>query len=171
MSIETIFITQISSIILFIFALFGLYRLLVSQKDGVIELLREQVNQQKIKIDELSSQSPDVLVKTLSARIEISFKEIERLNADGGAHKEEIKRKENELQKAMEQMFSLAELITDAAFVCSECNAPLVTRSYNGFYGPHGEGEAEISNYECGLTLADDIEISPCKGKNALPKA
>lgn len=165
MNIETIFFTQITSIVLFILALFGLYRLLVSQKDGVIELLREQTNQQRIKIDELNSQSPDVLVKTLSERVEISLKEIERLNLDGGVHKEEITRKENELQKTKAEMFSLAELITDAAFVCPDCNAPLVTRSHEGVYGPNGEGEAEVSYYECGLTLADDRPISPCKGK------
>ena len=79
MSNEVIFFTQIASIVVFIFALFGIYRSLVSQKDGVISLLREQLRQQENKIVELQSQSPDILAKTLSERIEISVKEIERL--------------------------------------------------------------------------------------------
>ena len=61
MSNDTIFFTQIVSIVVFILALFGIYRSLVSQKDGVIELLREQLKQKDHKIIELQAQSPDVL--------------------------------------------------------------------------------------------------------------
>jgi len=42
MTNEIIFYTQISSIFAFIVAIFGLYRLLVSQKDASIELLKEK---------------------------------------------------------------------------------------------------------------------------------
>ena len=82
MSNNVIFFTQLASIVVFILALFGIYRSLVFQKDGVIELLREQLRQQEIKIKELQSQSPDILAKTLSERIEIAVQEIERLKVD-----------------------------------------------------------------------------------------
>ncbi len=100
MSNEIIFFTQIASIIVFILALFGIYRSLVSQKDGVIELLREQLNQQAIKMKELAAKSPDVLAKTLAERIEIAVSEIERLKLDGDKHQQEISKKEIELDKS-----------------------------------------------------------------------
>lgn len=167
MSIDTIFYTQLGSIVVFVLALFGIYRSLVSQKDGVIELLREQIKQKEAKISELNSQSPDILARTLSERIEITTKEIERLKLDGDKHKEEIKKKEAELNKSKEQMMSLAELITETNLVCPHCNAPI---SQRGFYPVYGEingreyeADAEYSVYECGLTIRDGVEESPCK--------
>ncbi|SHJ79567.1 hypothetical protein SAMN02745165_03208 [Malonomonas rubra DSM 5091] len=165
MSNEFIFGTQIASIIVFVLTLFGIYRSLVSQKDSVIELLREQSRQQENKILELQNQSPDVLSRQLSERVEIALKEIERLSLDGGNHKKEIFKKEKELKETRAQVYALAELIEDSALVCPQCNAPLSTRSFEGLYGPNGEGEAEISYYDCGLTIADGSEMSPCKGK------
>ncbi len=168
MSNDTIFFTQIVSIIVFILALFGIYRSLVSQKDGVIELLREQLKQKDHKIIELQAQSPDVLAKTLSERIEIAVKEIERLKLDGDKHKEEIDEKEKELHKSKEQLSALAELITDTDLVCPHCNAPLSQRAFYPIYGHVNgrevEADAEYSEYECGLVVRDGVEESPCKG-------
>lgn len=45
MTNETIFITQIASVIAFVGSLFVLYRLLISQKDSVIELLKERLEE------------------------------------------------------------------------------------------------------------------------------
>ncbi len=168
MSNNTIFFTQIASIIVFVLALFGIYRSLVSQKDGVIELLREQLRQQENKISDLQAQSPDVLAKTLSERIEIAVKEIERLKQDGDKHKEEIEEKEAKLHKSQEQLSALAELITDTDLVCPHCNLPLSQRSYYPIYGyvngREVEADAEYSEYECGLAIRDGKEVSPCKG-------
>ncbi len=168
MTNDTIFYTQIISVVVFILALFGIYRSLVSQKDGVIELLREQLKQQDNKIRELEAQSPDVLAKTLSERIEIAVKEIERLKLDGDKHKEKIEEKEKELKKSKEQLSALAELITDTDLVCPHCNAPLSQRAYYPVYGyvngREVEADAEYSEYECGLVTRDGVEESPCKG-------
>ena len=167
MSNNVIFFTQLASIVVFILALFGIYRTLVSQKDGVIELLREQLRQQEIKINELQSQSPDVLAKTLSERIEIAVKEIERLKVDGGQHKKEIKEKEQELNKLTEQRDALAELITDTDLVCPRCSSPLSQRAFYPIYGHVGgrevEADEEYSEYECGLVIRGGREESPCK--------
>lgn len=168
MSNNTIFFTQIASIIVFILTLFGLYRILVSQKDGVIELLREQLKQQENKISDLRAQSPDVLAKTLSARIEIAVKEIERLKQDGDKHVEEIQEKEAELHKSQSQLSALTELITDTDRVCPHCNSPLSQRGCHTIYGVVNGREAEAdvvcSEYECGLATRDGEEVSPCKG-------
>jgi hypothetical protein len=167
MTNDIIFYTQITSIVLFVSALFGIYRNLVSQKDGVIELLREQLKQQENKINDLQAQSPDVLAKTLSERIEIAVREIERLKLDGNKHKEEIEEKEKELHKSEGQLSALAELITDTDLVCPNCSSPLSQRTFypiHGFYnGREIEAEGEYSEYECGLVIRDSVEESSCK--------
>lgn len=43
MSIEILFYTQLASILAFTVALFVLYRVLVSQKDSTIQLLKEKM--------------------------------------------------------------------------------------------------------------------------------
>ena len=168
MSNYTIFYTQVVSIVMFVLALFGIYRSLVSQKDGVIALLREQIKQQENKIQELEAQSPDVLARTLSERIDIAVKEIERLKLDGDKHKEEIEEKEKQLNKSKEQLSALAELITDTDLVCPHCNAPLAQRAYYPIYGyvngREVEADEEYSEYECGLVVRGGREESPCKG-------
>ena len=167
MSNEVIFFTQIASIVVFILALFGIYKSLVSQKDGVIELLREQLRQKESKILDLQAQSPDVLAKTLAERIEIAVKEIERLKIDGDKHKEEIVKKEKELNKSKEQLSALSELISDTDLVCPHCNSPLSQRAYYPIYGEINgrevEADEEYSEYECGLVVRGGREESPCQ--------
>jgi len=168
MSNDIIFFTQIASIVLFILTLFGLYRILVSQKDGVIELLREKLKQQEDKISDLQAQSPDVLAKTLSARIEIAVKEIERLKRDGDKHIEEIEEQEAKLHKSQAQLSALTELIADTDLVCPHCNSPLSQRGCHTVHGyvngREAEADIEYSEYECGLITEDGREVSPCKG-------
>lgn len=170
MSNDIIFFTQLASIVIFVLALFGIYKSLVSQKDGVIELLRERLKQQENNIKELQAQSPDILAKTLSERIEITVKEMERLKADGGKHKKEIIETEAELEELTKQRDALAELITDTDLVCPHCNAPLSQRAYYPIYGHVGgrevEADEEISEYECGLVIRGGQEDSPCKGNS-----
>jgi len=43
MSNELIFYTQLASVAVFVPALFGIYRLLVEQKDSVIQVLKERL--------------------------------------------------------------------------------------------------------------------------------
>lgn len=123
MSNNAIFFTQIASVVVFVFALFGIYRSLVSQKDGVIDLLREQLKHKENQVKELYAQSPDVLAKTLSERIDIATKEIERLRSDGDKHKEEIEKKQEELATSKEQLGTLGSLIEDTDLVCPHCRS------------------------------------------------
>lgn len=167
MNNDVIFFTQLASIVIFILALFGIYRSLVSQKDAVIELLREKLKLQEDKIKDLLAQSPDNLVKTLSDRIEITVKEIERLKIDRGKHRKEIEEKETKLNKLKEQLDALAELITDTDLVCPKCNSPLSQRVSIPMHGYVGgrevEADEEFSEYECGFALRGGLEVSPCK--------
>lgn len=121
MSNDIIFFTQVGSIVAFIFALFGLYRSLVDQKDSliellreqrnvfekqkdsVIELLREQVKDRDSKVRELEDKKPDVLAKVLSDRIAIFENELNRLkkDKDGDKNKEKIWGTKIELQYAL----------------------------------------------------------------------
>ncbi|MGX5218878.1 hypothetical protein ACVTMO_09515 [Pseudomonas segetis] len=70
MSIEILFYTQVGSILAFIVALFVLYRLLISQKDATIELLKEKANFFESQLSLTEKQKPDALAKSLSERVD-----------------------------------------------------------------------------------------------------
>jgi len=167
MSNDTIFFTQLASIVVFVIALFAIYRLLVEQKDSVIQLLKERLADKEAKVKELESQTPDALATALSSRIQIALEEIARLKGDGDKHSEEIQGKETELRALRQRLSALSALIVDSDLVCKKCGAPLSQRSYYPIYGHIGgrevEAEGEYTEYECGLTIRDGQEVSPCK--------
>jgi len=167
MNNDTIFYTQIASIVVYVLALFSIYRLFVDQKDSVIQLLKERIADKDAKIQDLTSQTPDALVTALSSRIEIANKEVSRLKADGDMHKEEIETKEGELHALKQRLNNLSALIMDTDLVCKKCGAQLSRREAYPIYGYCGdhdvEGEGECIEYECGLELIDGDEVSPCK--------
>ncbi len=77
MTNEIIFITQLGQIIAFIGSMFVLYRLLVSQKDAVIELLKEKNSLLKEQLEEAQKHTPDKLARILSERIHILTDELD----------------------------------------------------------------------------------------------
>lgn len=166
MSNDTIFFTQLGSIIVYILALFSLYKIFVDQKDVVIQVLRERLVDKEAKIKELESQTPDALASALSSRIDVSLKEIARLKADGDQHQEEVSRKEAELHSLKERLNGFAALIRDSDLVCKKCGAPLSRRTQHPIYGQINghevEAEVEYTEYECGFSLRDGEELSPC---------
>lgn len=166
MTNEIIFYTQIGSVITLILAVFGVYRLLVEQKDAVIQLLKERINDQTEAIHRLELQTPDALAKSLTDRVERQLAEIERLRTDETLNKEEILRREAEMHDVQIKLASLVELIKDSDFLCPKCGAPLVQRS---FYTIHGysdgrdvEAEVEYVEYQCGLSINHEGDVSPC---------
>lgn len=169
MSLDTIFYTQLASIVAFLFALFTLYRLLVEQKDSVIQLLKERIAEKDEKLKELQSQTPDALASALSSRVEVTLKEISRLKTDGDEHQKEIAKKEGELQGLKVRLNSLSALIHETDLVCKMCGAPLNQRSFFPIYGYSGgrdvEAEAEYTEYACGLAIRDGEQVSPCTGE------
>lgn len=169
MSNDVIFYTQIISISVFIFVLFGIYRSLVSNKDSVIELLKERIVSLSEKVKMLESQTPDALAEALSNRVERQLSEIARLKEDGEQHREEIDLKETEINDARERLSALSELIKDSDLVCPECGAPLTRREFYTINGHSGgreaEADVEFVEYDCGLSINHDGESSPCRNR------
>ena len=143
MSIELIFYTQIASIVGFILAVFTLYRLLVSQKDSVIELLKQRISLLEVQIKELETQSPDVLVDSLAQRVDIAKIEITRLREDGEDHKGQIDKKEAELEKLSKKLNKLNSLLAEHELLCPHCQAPLLRRDWHTIYGEYNRREVE----------------------------
>jgi len=82
MSVETLFYTQAVSIICFIVALFVLYRLLVSQKEATVQLLKEKSEWLQSQLDIANRDSSDIVLKRLHERIQITNDEINNLSVD-----------------------------------------------------------------------------------------
>lgn len=167
MSTDIIFYTQIATIVAYIAALFIPYRVLVAQKDAVIELLKQEIECLKRKLGDADSQSPDVLVTALSSRVDIAKAEISWLKEDGDAHQEEIREKESQLRRLQGQLTDLNELIKGSDLVCPRCKSPLVTRGSHTIYGHAGgrevEADIEYLEYECGYSTDGGEERTPCR--------
>ncbi|WP_345868569.1 hypothetical protein [Shewanella algae] len=169
MSNDVIFYTQISTVVIFILALFGIYRSLVSNKDSVIELLKERIVFLSERIEALESQTPDALAEALSNRVERQLSEISRLKEDGEQHQEEISLKEAEINEARDRLSALSDLIKDSDLVCPECGAPLTRREFYTISGYSGgrevEADVEYVEYDCGLAINHNGETNPCKNR------
>jgi molecular chaperone DnaK (HSP70) len=167
MSTDVIFYTQIASIIAFLVALFVPYKVLVAQKDALIELLKQEIEAMKRKLSDTETQSPDVLVTALSSRVEIAKAEIQRLKQDGDAHQVEIREKEKQLRRLEEKLTVLNELIKDSELVCPKCKSPLVTRGSHTIYGyidgREVDADIEYLEYECGFSTDGAEEKSTCR--------
>ena len=173
MTIETIFYTQVVSILAFIVALFVLYRVLVSQKDATIELLKEKNDYLSCKLADAAANDPDVLANSLNNRVNVLEEELERLSKDKAKNQDEIELKEKEIisikEKANEigkQIAIAHELI--AEFSCPHCGSPMAERAYQSECVEHNGREIDIDHeyfsYECGYALSDGSEIRPCRG-------
>lgn len=156
MTIDTIFYTQLASIFGFISALFVLYKVLVQQKDAVIQLLKERLAEKDEKIADLKAQTPDALAAALNDRIKLTQDEIGRLRNDGDLHRQEVELKEEELRGIQEQLTTLSNLLRETDLVCPECGDPLRSRHVHTVWGGpdcDSETEIEFTEYECGLLI------------------
>lgn len=167
MTTEVIFYTQVVSIIGFITALFVLYRVLVQQKDSVIQLLKERLVDKDEQITALKTQTTDALASALNDRIKITQDEIVRLKTDEDIHRKEIGLKEDELRGIQGKLNTLSDLIRESDLVCPECGEPLVIRhSYTLHGGPYEEYQEEVEyvEYQCGLAVDGLGEVkSQCR--------
>lgn len=171
MTLETIFYTQITSVIAFIFVVFGVYRLLVQQKDATIEQLKERLAYLETKVKDFEKQSPDVMVESLHRRVEIAKAEILRLKDEGEEYKGQVTGKEEELHGLKFKLEKLAALLADSDLVCPDCGAPLVTRNYYTIYGPGDQdADVEYSEYECGYVCDEGNERGnrPCGARETI---
>ena len=178
MSNDTIFWTQIASIVVFVLSVFGLYRLLIEQKDATIQFLKETNSSLKDQLAEARNSTPDVLAQSLSGRLKLLEGELERLSQDKNANHELVQRKEEELKVARQKVeelktqVSLAqELLTD--FLCPHCGAALAVREYHSesveYQGREIDVDHDYSAYECGYSVLDGKPNSPCNANIPRP--
>jgi hypothetical protein len=174
MSNETIFITQLASILAFIVTLFGLYRVLVHQKDATIELLREQVAILKDQLSDARQESPDIVAKRLSDRVNLLTEELARLHQDKTTDEAKINAKETELNAAKQKLSDLKEQLEYAQeiaeeYFCPKCKSPMINREFHSELVEYGgrdmEVDHEFTSFECGLSISDGDEVSPCTSK------
>lgn len=179
MTNETIFFAQMASIVVFLFVLFGLYRILVSQKDSTIQAkdstiqgLKEKCEYLDRQLKDKSQSSPDILLRSLNERVKTLDEEMARLYNDKDHNKEEISQKEQELnmlRKVIEEVdIKLAdahELMED--FFCPHCGAPMSEKICSSepveYDGREIDDEREYVAYECGYTLVDGSERNKCR--------
>lgn len=104
MTLETIFVTQIASILGFIVTLFVLYRILVSAKNATIETLMQQISFNKQKIDELMNQEPDILLQKYQRRMEALEKELGKIELETTKSAEAKERSIEKIELIEEQL-------------------------------------------------------------------
>ena len=171
MPTELLLYGQIVSILVFLGALFAVYRSLASQKDATIEALREQIELLKLQLGQAQSQTPDIAVELLSKRVKSISDELTRLHQDNQSGAELIQNKERELEIAKFEMSQLRvqiaraeELLSD--FSCPQCKAPMISREFHyeciEYKGRELDVDHEIVLYECGLELVDGKESTAC---------
>ncbi len=172
MSNTTIFYIQMVSLVTYIIALFGLYKLLVSSKDATIETLKERIEQLKEKLQLEEKTSPDVLAENLAARITIYDDELKKLSKDQQANQEVIKTKQAELADARKELEILEAQMDEAQvileeFLCPHCKAPMTIHDYGSELVWHEGRDCEVEHetiiYDCGLEIYDGKEARPCR--------
>lgn len=172
MTIEVLFYTQIGSIIAFVLTLFTLYKVLVSQKDATIQLLKEKIDFLDQKLAHAEAQNPDALARSLSERVESLNGEIERLSIDKQTNQKLITKKEQELEHTKELADELSRQISNAhelmsEYFCPHCKAPMAEREYHSELVEIGGRDIDIDHeyisFECGLTLLDGEESRKCE--------
>ena len=174
MTNEIIFYTQITSIVIFIFTLFAVYRILVDQKDATIQLLKEKISILTEQLTEARSSTPDILAQSLSGRVNLLQAELGRLQEDNNSTQEQIKQKETELsiarlnaEKLTRQVSHAQELLQD--FLCPHCDSALAQREYCSELVEHNGRDIDIDHeyslYECGYSVVDGTPSDPCTKK------
>jgi len=161
MSNDTIFYTQIVSIISFIIALFTLYRVLVKQKDSTIELLKEKNEFLSKQLDLAQNNTPDKLAKKLSERISIFQEELLRLSEDQTKNEKVISEKQDALEGLEGQLNEIKDMASE--YFCPHCKSPIVNREYYSECHEYGDIEHEFISFECGFSMADDQITGECK--------
>ena len=171
MTNETIFLTQITSILLFVITLFALYRVLVSNKDATIQLLKEKGIYLNEQITILRESSPDKLAKNLSERVQMLTQELDRLSVDRHKNIQTIHKKEEDLKNTQKDLSLFKEQLAEAQEIASEyfcpyCKSPMEVREYHDESQEEGDINHEYISFVCGYTLIDGKEDISCPHKN-----
>ena len=175
MTNEIIFMTQIASILSFIIVLFVLYRVLISQKDATIQLLKEKIDYLKDQLTNAKDNAPDKIAKNLSDRIHILNEELEWLSTDKKKNEELIKKKEEDLKHVQEDIGKLKDQLENAQdivseFLCPLCKARMALHAFSPQHDMGQDYEIEVIGFDCGYTTTDGREEYPCKNSKKTNK-
>src|SRR5688572_4522688 len=121
---DTVVLTQLGALLMFVGVLFVLYRRLVSAKDATIESLTVQVAGLERDLQAARAAAPDALAQALQARVSMFEAELARLLADRSASEEAVSAKEAELAAARERLERFLALAQEIA--CPGCGAGLI---------------------------------------------
>jgi len=158
-------------LVAYVGVLFGLYKLLIRQKDSVIELLKEKVDFLKIQLEKSKEDSPDLLAERLSRRVAMLKEELELLARDHEKNKEIIEATEIELTFANIEVEKLKSDIEKAhnilsEFVCPDCGALMVNKESHTecmeYDGKEIDVDHEFDVFECGMEMIDGKISKKC---------
>jgi hypothetical protein len=160
---ETIFWTQVASIIAYVVALFVVYRVLVEQKDATIQLKQEHIAYLKEQLVEAKSQSPDVLAQKLTSRMTLYEEEFRRLEQDNSSTQDQFKANEAELKQALLEAEELTKKMNDArkllgGFFCPDCGLGLLESSCRSVSGVNHE----YKEFLCGYKIVNGAVVGDC---------
>ncbi|GLO60104.1 hypothetical protein MACH09_06120 [Vibrio sp. MACH09] len=157
MTLEAIFVTQLSSIIGFIVALFVLYRVLVAAKNSTIESLKQQINLQAQKLSDYESQEPDILLQVLQRRTKALEKELKEREEANIQSIEEQKDSIDRVKEIEEELKS-HELVLERGLVVTR-NARKVTAHTRHYLLKMYDETCQV----CGLKDSQVMEIAHIK--------
>lgn len=160
MTLETIFITQLASILSFIIMLFVLYRILVSTKDATIENLRQQISSTEQKIKELLDQDPDILLQRYQRKIDAYEKELREVESNTTQSTETKKIHEEKINK-LESQLARYEMSFEKGFEITKTRkiSALLRKKLIDLY----DGRCQV----CGLQNSTIIEVGHIQSFNS----
>lgn len=168
MNTEVILYGQAATFILFIVAIFILYRLLVQNKESTIQLLEKRIEDLN---DKMSTNGADILSSNLEKRISVLSNEIKRLNEDENINTVLIKEKEQELISEREMYERLQLILMHAAalsisYFCPECGKPTIEYAEAKAYFKNEENDTFLITYNCGYSEINGEKNSKCCSEN-----
>ncbi len=156
--------------ITFVGSIFVLYRVLVSQKDATIELLREKIDLQKEKS---TAANADELASALGGRVELLTDELSRLRCDKETNSELIRKKEAELSDIADMYQRIQSMVMhtsgmSVSYFCPVCEEPTISEAESKLRFHNKQPDYFLVKYHCGYSEIDGKKTSDCKGGNDL---
>jgi glutaredoxin len=169
METETIIGIQIFTFLGYVGTVFGLYRILVNQKDATIEMLQTQCELLKGNLEAAEKNEPDNLIQRLENRKNILERELISLGHESDKKRIELQAEINELSTKKEELENEVLYVNSILekYSCPHCSSTLLDKGYaveavESDDGKEYDIEHEWASFECGYKEADGKETSPC---------
>jgi len=165
MTLELIGGIQIIQIIGFVIAVFYLYRLIVKQKESLIEFQKSEIVSLNNKISKMGS---DPLAENLQNRIHIYEKELINLKEDKNLNIKLITGKEKELDRLISLQEDLKSHLLKSSgltfsMFCPQCDEPTLKSVETHTQLRGGKKSISQAEYDCGHKITDNQVMADCK--------